>query len=356
MQITPSATFARRGWQRFRKNKLGFYSLVILCTLLCFSLMAEVISNDKPLVVRYEGHWYFPVLQNIPETTFQGDFQTNTDYLDPFIRTQFEKPGNFLVFPLNRYHHSTINYFATMPNPASPSAENWLGTDDRGRDVFARLLYGFRVSFLFGLVLTIIGTVIGVLAGLIQGYFAGKVDLFGQRFIEIWSSMPELYLLIIFAALFEPSIFILVGILSLFGWLGLSGLMRAEALRNRQMDYVRSARALGLSHWQIMLRHVLPNSLTPIVTFLPFAMSGAIVSLTALDFLGLGVPQGTPSLGEMLSQGKSNIDAWWITLATTLVIILTLLLLTFMGDALRDALDPRKADQIPNAQPPKVAP
>jgi microcin C transport system permease protein len=318
--------------------------------------MAELISNDKPLIARYEGHWYFPVIQNVPETTFQGDFQTDTDYLDPFIQRQFEKQENFLIFPLNRYHHSTINYFAANPNPASPSAENWLGTDDRGRDIFARLLYGFRVSFLFGLVLTIIGTVVGVLAGLIQGYFAGKVDLFSQRFVEIWSSMPELYLLIIFAALFEPSIFILVGILSLFGWLGLSGLMRAEALRNRQMDYVRSARALGLSHWQIMLRHVLPNSLTPIVTYLPFAMSGAIVSLTALDFLGLGVPQGTPSLGEMLSQGKSNIDAWWITLAATLVIIFTLLLLTFMGDALRDALDPRKADKAPNAEPLKVAP
>jgi microcin C transport system permease protein len=345
MQTTESPSFGRRAWLRFKRNKLGFNSLLILCTLFALSLVAEVLSNEKPLLARYEGHWYAPVWQRIAETTFGGDFQTDTDYLDPFIRQQFDKPGNFLIFPPNQYHHKTINYFSKEPNPSRPSFDNWLGTDDRGRDVFARLLYGFRVSMLFGLILTLIGTVLGLVIGMVQGYFAGKVDLFAQRFLEIWGSLPELYLLIIFAALFEPSIWLLIVILSLFGWMSLSSLMRAESLRNRQMDYVRSARALGLSHWQIMTRHILPNSLTPVVTYLPFTMSGAIVSLTALDFLGLGVPPGTPSLGEMLLQAKNNIDAWWIALSTTAVLVITLLLLTFMGDALRDALDPRKADK-----------
>jgi microcin C transport system permease protein len=312
--------------------------------LFALSFLAEVLSNDKPLVARYQGHWYAPIVQNLPETTFGGDFDSPTDFLDPFIQAQFEQPGNWALYPPNPYHHSTLNYFAKQPNPAPPSSDNWLGTDDRGRDVVARLLYGFRLSVLFAMALTLFGTVIGVLTGALQGFFGGKTDLAMQRFIEVWSAMPELYLLIIFSAVFDPSVTLLLVLLGLFGWMGLSDYVRAEFLRNRQLDYVRAARALGLSNTQIIWRHVLPNSLTPVVTFLPFRMSGAILALTSLDFLGLGVPPGTPSLGELLAQGKNNIDAWWISLSTFAVLVVTLMLLTFMGDALRDALDPRKVN------------
>ena len=342
---TVSLSPSRRAWGRFRRNRLGFVSLVLFCMLFLVSLGSELISNDKPLLARYEGHWYVPILSNVPETTFGGDFQTPTDFLDPFIQQQFAKPGHWALYPINPYHHSTINYFAKDPTPSAPTRDNWLGTDDRGRDVLARLLYGFRVSVLFALALTAVGVVLGIVTGAIQGFFVGKTDLLMQRFIEIWGSMPELYLLIIFAAMFDTSIGLLLLLLSLFGWMGLSDYVRAEFLRNRQLDYVRAARAMGLSNWQIIWRHLLPNSLTPVVTFLPFRMSAAILALTSLDFLGLGVPPGTPSLGEMLSQGKSNIDAWWISLSTFALLVLTLLLLTFMGDALRDALDPRKADR-----------
>lgn len=329
---------------RFRRRRLGYWSLVIFCTLVLGSLAAELFSNDKPLLVRYDGQWYVPLIHNPPETTFGGDFDTPTDYLDPFIVEQLKRGDNFAIYPLNPYHHSTINYFATDPNPAAPSHMNWLGTDDRGRDVLARLIYGFRISALFGLALTAIGVVLGVLSGAVQGYYGGRVDLAFQRFIEIWGSMPELYLLIIFAAIFNPSIGLLLVLLSLFGWMGLSDYVRAEFLRNRQLDYVRAARAMGLSNRQIIRRHILPNSLTPVVTFLPFRMSAAILALTSLDFLGLGVPPGTPSLGELLAQGKDNLDAWWISVSTFAVLVVTLLLLTFMGDALRDALDPRTPD------------
>lgn len=341
ISLSPS----RRAWQRFRRNRLGYWSLLIFCVLFVLSLGAELISNDKPLIARHHGQWYLPILHNVPETTFGGDFATPTDYLDPYIQQQFAQPGNFALYPPNPYHHSTINYFAKEPNPSAPSRDNWLGTDDRGRDVVARLLYGFRISVLFALVLTIIGVLLGVITGAVQGYFGGKIDLGFQRFIEIWGSMPELYLLIIFSAMFDPSISLLLILLSLFGWMGLSDYVRAEFLRNRQLDYVRAARAMGLSNAQIIWRHILPNSLTPVVTFLPFRMSAAILALTSLDFLGLGVPPGTPSLGELLAQGKNNIDAWWISLSTFGVLVITLLLLTFMGDALRDALDPRKADR-----------
>lgn len=335
----------RRAWQRFRRNRLGFWSLVIFCTLVVLSLFAEVLSTDKPLVVRYEGQTYFPVLRDYSEKAFGGDFETPADYLDPFIRERITSGGSWAVYAPNPYGPRTLNYFASKPNPAAPSTENFFGTDDRGRDLLAQLIYGFRVSVLFALALTAIGVVLGVLAGAIQGYFGGKTDLAFQRFIEIWGSMPELYLLIIFSAIFAPSVALLLVLLSLFGWMGLSDYVRAEFLRNRQMDYVRSARALGVSNVQIMWRHILPNSMVPVVTFLPFRMSAAILALTSLDFLGLGVPPGTPSLGELLSQGKANVDAWWISMSTFGVLVLTLLLLTFMGDALRDALDPRKADR-----------
>jgi len=299
----------------------------------------------KPLAVGYEGQFSAPLLKEYPETTFGGDFETATDYLDPFIQAQLGKGGNWAIYPLNPYGPRTINYFAPSPNPSPPTGTNWLGTDDRGRDLLAQLVYGFRVSVLFALALPAIGLFLGVLAGAVRGHFCGQTDLAFQRFIEVWGSMPELYLLIIFSAVFAPSIALLLVLLSLFGWMGLSDYVRAEFLRNRQMDYVRAARALGVGSRQIMWRHILPNSMTPVVTFLPFRMSAAILALTSLDFLGLGVPAGTPSLGELLSQGKASIDAWWISLSTFGVLVLTLLLLTFMGDALRDALDPRKQDR-----------
>jgi microcin C transport system permease protein len=341
VSLSPS----RRAWRRFRRNKLGFYSLVLFCTLVLISLCAELVSNDRPLLVRYEGSYYFPMVKDYSEKTFGGDFDTATDYLDPFIRERLGRGGNFALYTLNPYGPSTLNYFAKEPNPSRPTRDNWLGTDDRGRDLLAQLIYGFRVSVLFALALTVTGVLLGMLTGAVQGFFGGKTDLLFQRFIEVWGSMPELYLLIIFSAIFAPSVALLLILLSLFGWMGLSDYVRAEFLRNRQMDYVRAARALGVSNLQIMWRHILPNSLTPVVTFLPFRMSGAILALTSLDFLGLGVPPGTPSLGELLSQGKNSIDAWWISLSTFAVLVMTLLLLTFMGDALRDAMDPRKADR-----------
>ena len=341
ISLSPS----RRAWLRFKRNRLGYWSLIAFCALVLLSLGAELVSSDRPLVVRYEGQTYFPMLKDYPETTFGGDFVTPTDYLDPYIKERITAGDNWAVYTLNPYGPNTLNYFAKEPNPSAPSPGNWLGTDDRGRDLLAQLLYGFRVSVLFALALTFTGVLLGMVAGAIQGFFGGKTDLAFQRFIEIWGSMPELYLLIIFSAVLAPSISLLLVLLSLFGWMGLSDYVRAEFLRNRQLDYVKAARALGVGNRQIIWRHILPNSLTPVVTFLPFRMSAAILALTSLDFLGLGVPPGTPSLGELLSQGKNNIDAWWISISTFAVLVITLLLLTLMGDALRDALDPRKADE-----------
>jgi len=340
-----SVSPGRRAWRRFRRNPLGFWSLLIFSALVVLSLFADVLSTDKPLVVRYEGKTYFPVLRDYSEKTFGGDFETPADYLDPFIEQRITQGGNWAIYAPNRYGPATLNYFSKPPNPAAPSSENLLGTDERGRDLLAQLIYGFRVSVLFALALTVIGVVLGIATGAVQGFFGGKIDLTFQRLIEIWGAMPELYLLIIFSAIFTPSVALLLILLSLFGWMGLSDYVRAEFLRNRQMDYVRAARALGVDNLQIMWRHILPNSMVPVVTFLPFRMSAAILALTSLDFLGLGVPPGTPSLGELLSQGKGNIDAWWISLSTFVVLVVTLMLLTFMGDALRDALDPRKADK-----------
>ncbi|BCL74884.1 ABC transporter permease [Jeongeupia sp. HS-3] len=331
----------RRAWRRFRSQRMGFYSLVLLSLLFVLSLGAELLSNDKPIVVRYHDTWYFPLLQTYPETEFGGDFPTPADYLDPYIQDRISSNGNWALFAPNRYAANTINYFAPSPNPAPPSKANWLGTDDRGRDVLARLIYGFRVSLLFGLALTVIGCALGIVAGAIQGYFAGKIDLVGQRVIEVWSAMPELYLLLIFASMFEPSLLILLVLLSVFGWMGLADYVRAEFLRNRNLEYVLAARALGLTDWQIIWRHLLPNSLTAVIAFLPFRMSGAVLALTSFDFLGLGVPASTPSLGELLAQGKANLDAWWISLPTFAVLVGMLLLLVFIGEALRAALDPR---------------
>lgn len=342
MKVNVTQTTADRAWRRFKANKRGYVSLIVFTVLFVLSLFAEVLSNDKPLLVHYNDSYYFPLFNTYAETEFGGDFATETDYLDPFIREQLSKGENWAIYPLNPYSYATINYFAQLPNPAPPSAQNVLGTDDRGRDVLARLIYGFRLSVLFGLVLTVIATVMGIVAGAVQGYFGGRTDLFFQRFIEVWGSMPELYLLIIFASIFQPSVLLLVALLSLFGWMGLADYVRAEFLRGRNMDYVTAARALGVSDRAIMRRHLLPNAMTPVVTFLPFRISGAVLALTSLDFLGLGVPPTTPSLGELLAQGKENIDAWWLSITTFLVLVGTLMLLIFIGEALREAFDTRK--------------
>ncbi|MBU3576009.1 ABC transporter permease [Polynucleobacter sp. UK-Mo-2m-Kol15] len=330
-------------WHRFKNSRMGYVSLWIFMILFGLSMGAELIANDKPLIVRYEGKFYFPIVKSQPERVFGGDFATPTDFLDPDIRHNITSNGNWAIYPPIPYSYETLNYFSKVPNPAPPSFDNWLGTDDRGRDVLSRLIYGFRLSILFGLALTIVGVSVGIITGSLMGFFGGKFDLVSQRLIEIWSAMPELYLLIIFASIFNPSIWLLIILLAAFGWMGLSDYVRAEFFRNRALEYVRAARALGLTSLQIMRRHILPNSLTPIITFLPFRMSAAILSLTSLDFLGLGVPPGTPSLGELLSQGKGNLDAWWISLSTFVVLVATLLLLTFMGEALRDAFDSRKS-------------
>jgi len=332
----------QRAWQRFRRNRVGFLSFWLLLALLVLSLAAELISNERPFIAVYEGQWTFPVLHNPPERAYGGDFETPTDWNDPFIAQQFAKPGNWRLHTLNRHSADSVNAFQHEPNPAPPSGDNWLGTDEVGRDMVAGLLYGFRVSLLFGLALTAAGTLVGLSMGALQGYFGGRIDLGLQRLIEVWASIPELYLLIIFASIFAPSFLLLLVLLSLFGWIGLSDYVRAEFLRNRGLEFVKAARALGLSSGQIIWRHVLPNSLTPVITFLPFRMSDAILVLVSLDFLGLGVPPGTPSLGDLVRQGKSNLDAWWIIVPTFAALTITLLLLTFIGEALRDTFDTRK--------------
>ena len=338
----PSISPGRRIWLRFCADRAGYWSLWLFSLLFVLSLGAELISNDRPLMARYQGKLIFPIVQDYSDKSFGGDFDSPADYLDPFIQAQLRKDGNWVLYPPNRYGYNTLNYFAKAPNPAAPSSENWLGAADRGRDVFARLLYGFRVSVLFGMALTFIGVVLGVAAGAVQGYFAGRTDLFTQRLLEIWGSMPELYLLIIFSSIFQPSLGLLLVLLSLFGWMSLSDYVRADFLRNRNLEYIQAARAMGLPDRLIIWRHVLPNSMTTVVTFLPFRMSAAILALTSLDFLGLGVPPSTPSLGELLAQGKNNLDAWWIALSTFVVLTVTLLLLTNIGNALRNALDVRR--------------
>jgi len=310
--------------------------------MLCVSTIAELVSNDRPLIAQYNGKLYFPLFHNQPESEFGGDFKTATEWADPLIREHFARPGNWAVFTLNRYDADALNYFSTLPDPAPPSDEHLLGSDQAGRDIVARLLYGFRISIYFGLALTFVATLLGIAVGALQGYFGGRVDLGTQRVIEIWNAIPELYILIILASIFQPSLLLLLGVFALFGWIGLSDYVRAEFLRNRNLEFVKAARAMGLSNWQIIRRHVLPNSMTPVITFLPFRMSAAILFLTSIDFLGLGVPD-LPSLGELLREGKENLDAWWISMPTFALLVLTLLLLTFIGDALRDAFDTRKS-------------
>ncbi|XVJ70423.1 MAG: ABC transporter permease [Rhizobacter sp.] len=333
---------SRRVWQAFKRQRLGYFSFILFISLYAFSLLGEVLVNDKPIVVRYQGQWYFPIVKTYSEKDFGLPLPIRADYNDPLLREQLAKPGNFALYPVHPYYYNTLAYYSTPDHhPGAPSSQNPLGTDIGGYDVAARLLYGFRTSVTFALALTTVGIVLGVVIGAVQGYFAGKVDLVAQRLIEVWAAMPELYLLIIFASMFSYSFLLLFVLLALFGWVNLSDYVRAEVLRNRQLEYVRAARALGLSGVQIIWRHILPNSLTPVITFLPFRISAAIVALASLDFLGLGVSGTSPSLGQLLLQGKENLDAWWISLSAFSALMVTMMLLTFMGDGLRQALDAR---------------
>jgi microcin C transport system permease protein len=336
--ITP---LMQRRLQRFTANQRGFWSFWVFLVLFGLSLFAELIANDKPLLVRYDGAWFFPVLVEYPETRFGGEFPTEADYRDPIVQKSIETHG-WAVWPLIPFSYSTINYDLPVPAPAPPSSVNWLGTDDQGRDVLARLIYGFRISILFGLTLTALSSLIGIAAGAIQGYFGGLTDLLFQRFIELWSNMPVLYLLIILSSIVQPNFWWLLGIMLIFSWMTLVDLVRAEFLRARNFDYVRAARALGVSNPVIMVRHVLPNAMVSTLTFLPFILSGSITTLTALDFLGFGLPPGSPSLGELLAQAKGNLQAPWLGLTAFLTLAILLSLLIFIGEAVRDAFDPRK--------------
>lgn len=327
---------------RFKQNKRGFWSLKIFLVLFVLSLGAEFIANDKPLLVGYDGGLYVPVLKRYPETTFGGEFPLQANYKSPYIQELIEEKGGWMIWPPIRYSYSSINYNLQVPAPAPPSSDNWLGTDDQGRDVLARVIYGFRISVLFALTLTLISSIIGVAAGALQGYYGGWVDLIGQRFLEIWSGLPVLFLLIILASFVQPNFWWLLGIMLLFSWMALVDVVRAEFLRGRNLEYVRAARALGMNNSAIMFRHILPNAMVSTLTFMPFILTGAIGTLTSLDFLGFGLPAGSPSLGELVAQGKSNLQAPWLGFTAFGVLALMLTLLVFVGEAVRDAFDPRK--------------
>ena len=339
----------QRRWRNFKANGRGLVSLWLFGILFFVTLFAAFLANDKPLLIRHEGAFYMPVFTAYAETEFGGDFATEADYRDPFVIALIEgengEKDGYIIWPLLRYSYDTINLNLDRPAPAPPSTENWLGTDDQGRDVLARLIYGFRISVLFGLALTIASSLIGVAAGAVQGYFGGWTDLSMQRFIEIWTSVPSLYLLIIIAAVIEPGFWILLGILLLFSWVALVGVVRAEFLRARNFDYVRAARSMGANNIYIMWRHVLPNAMVAALTFMPFILNGSITTLTSLDFLGFGLPPGSPSLGELLAQGKNNVQAPWLGLTAFFTLAVMLSLLIFVGEAVRDAFDPRKSVQ-----------
>ena len=346
MRLSP---LNQRRWRNFKANRRGFVSLWLFGVIFFVTLFAEFLANDKPLFIWHEGRAFAPVFVTYAETDFGGDFATEADYRDPYVVELIKgadgEKGGVIVWPLLRYSYDTINLDLNRPAPAPPSADNWLGTDDQGRDVLARLIYGFRISVLFGLVLTVASSFIGVAAGAVQGYFGGWVDLSMQRFIEIWTSVPSLYLLIIIAAVIEPGFWILLGILLLFSWVALVGVVRAEFLRARNFEYVEAARALGVSNATIMRRHVLPNAMVATLTFMPFILNASITTLTSLDFLGFGLPPGSPSLGELLAQGKANLQAPWLGLSGFFTIAIMLSLLIFIGEAVRDAFDPRKTLQ-----------
>ncbi len=355
-----------RRWLSFKSHRRGYWSFWAFLILFVLSLFAEFLSNDKPIMVEYEGGYYMPIFSFYPETKFGGDFETEADYRDPFVQELISDAGGWILWPPVRYSYRTVDNDIPVPAPAPPfwmmdkeqrcqgypdgvndpnctiGNWHWLGTDDQARDVVARLIYGFRISVLFGLVLTIVSSVVGVAAGAVQGYFGGWTDLIFQRVLEIWTSIPSLYLLIIIAAVIEPNFWILLGILLLFSWVALVGVVRAEFLRGRNFEYIAAARALGVRNLTIMFRHLLPNAMVATLTFMPFILNGSITTLTSLDFLGFGLPPGSPSLGEMLAQGKSNLQAPWLGLTGFFTIAIMLSLLIFVGEAVRDAFDPRK--------------
>ncbi|MBI1244831.1 MAG: ABC transporter permease subunit [Alphaproteobacteria bacterium] len=335
----------RRRLANFRANRRGWWSLWIFLTLFTISLAAEIVANDRPILVRFDGAFYTPFAKAYPETAFGGEFETEADYRDPHVADLINAKG-WMVWPPIRFSYRTVNLDLPVPAPSPPTADNWLGTDDQGRDVVARLLYGFRISVLFGMTLTVLSSIVGVAAGAVQGYYGGLVDLLFQRFIEIWDGLPQLYMLIILSAFVQPNFWWLLGLLLLFQWMGLVGVVRAEFLRARNFDYVRAARALGASDLLIMFRHVLPNAMVATLTFMPFILSGSVVALTSLDFLGFGLPPGSPSLGELLSQGKANLQAPWLALTAFFSLAIMLSLLVFIGEAVRDAFDPRKTFRI----------
>lgn len=330
----------KRRLKRFKQNKRGSVSLLIFLLLFAISLVAEFVANDKPLIVIYKSKIYAPVLVEYTEKDFGGFFETEADFRDPYLKNIIEEDG-FILWPLVRYSYSTIRYNLPEPPPSPPSLENPLGTDAQGRDVFAGILYGFRLSVLFGFVLTFITSFIGICVGALQGYYGGKADLWGQRFMEIWSSVPMLYLLIILSSFVRPGFWWLLFIMVIFGWMGLVGVVRAEFLKGRQLEYVQAAKALGVNDFHIIFRHIMPNALVAAMTFFPFILSGSIGVLTSLDFLGFGMPPGSPSLGELLAAGKSNLYAPWLGISAFVIVSLMLSLLIFIGEALRDAFDPR---------------
>ncbi|MDN3702255.1 ABC transporter permease [Vibrio artabrorum] len=332
---------AEARWLRFKANKRGFISLWIFTILFGLSLFAEMIANDKPLLVSYDNQWFVPIINQYAETEFGGEFETEADYKDPYVIELIEDSG-YIVWPIIPFSYDTINFDISGAVPSEPDSVNWLGTDDKGRDVLARIIYGFRISVLFGFILTIVSSVIGVVVGATQGYYGGWVDLFGQRFIEVWSGMPTLFLLIILSSFIEPNFWWLLGIMVLFSWMSLVGIVRAEFLRCRNFDYVRAAQAMGVDDKRIMLRHMLPNAMVASLTMMPFILSGSVTTLTSLDFLGFGLPAGSPSLGELLAQGKANLQAPWLGISAFVVLSLMLTLLVFVGEAVRDAFDPHQ--------------
>ena len=337
-KITP---LTRRRIEAFKRNKRGYWSMWIFMVLFVISMFAEFIANDRPLIVNFQGEWLFPVLVDYPETKFGGFFETATEYRDAFVKDLIEADG-WMLWPMVRFSYNTINYELQRPVPAPPSRVNWVGTDDQARDVFARALYGYRISVLFGFVLVILTSIVGVMVGASQGYYGGWWDLAGQRFMEVWGSVPTLFLIIILASVITPSFWTLLAIMLAFGWMGLVDLVRAEFLRGRNIEYVMAARALGVSNAKIMFKHILPNAMVATITFMPFILAGSVTILTSLDFIGFGLPAGSPSLGEMLNQGKANLQAPWLGITAFVVLGTMLVLLVFTGEAFRDAFDPRK--------------
>jgi microcin C transport system permease protein len=332
----------QRRLEQFKANRRGYWSLWIFLVLFGLSLFAEFIANDKPVMVGYENSLYFPVLKDYPETTFGGEFDITTDFTDPYIAELITESGGWMVWPLIRYSYDTVIYDLPVPAPAPQYSQNLLGSDDQARDVLARVIYGFRISVLFALTLTIISSAIGILVGALQGFYGGKIDLIGQRLIEIWSGLPVLYLLIILSSFVTPNFWWLLGIMLLFSWMALVDLVRAEFLKARNLEYVKAARALGLSNNSIMFKHMLPNAMVATLTFLPFILTGAVTTLTSLDFLGFGMPPGSASLGELVKQAKENLQAPWLGITAFVTLSVMLTLLVFIGEAARDAFDPRK--------------